>query len=142
MGGIASVAFTLVSGVEPKRELLAPRRSRTPPSPPEKSPESIQVGESLTTRLTEQSDENTRGGQGISVSPVAIRDIDPVMACNLVEIPAPQPRKKPARHPDRAQALDVGNLADGIGQLATDPTPVEARIVRDENPALESLQNI
>ena len=125
--------------MEPKRELLALPRSRTPPTLPEKSSEGVEVGESPPARLIEEPDQNTRGSQCISVGPVAIRDVDPVMPRNLVEVPAPQPGEKAARHLDRTQALDVGNLADGFGELPTDPTPVEARIVRHKNPALESL---
>ena len=128
--------------MEPKRELLTLPRSRTPPTLPEKSSERVEVGESLAARLIEEPDQNTRGGQGVSVCSVAIRDVDPEMSCNRVEIPAPQPGKKAARHTDRAQALDVGDLADGFGELPADPAPVEAHVMRHENPAFQSLQNI
>ncbi len=117
-------------------------RSRTPYTLAEKGSEGVEVGESLSARLIEEPDQNARSGQGISVGPMAIRNLDPEVPRNRIEISASKPRKKATDHLDRAQALDVGNLADGIGQLATDPTPVETRIVRDENPALESLQNI
>ena len=49
----------------------------------------MEVGESLPTRLIEEPDQDTRRGQGVSVSPVAIRDVDPEVPRNRVEIPAP-----------------------------------------------------
>ena len=70
-------------------ELLALPRSRTPPTLAEKSPEGVEVGESLPARLIEEPDQNARRGQGISVSPVAILDVDPEVPRNRVEIPAP-----------------------------------------------------
>jgi hypothetical protein len=62
----------------------------------------VEVGESLPARLIEEPDQKTRRGQGISVSPVAIRDLDPEVPCNRVEIPAAQPGNEPARHLNRA----------------------------------------
>ena len=70
-------------------QLLALSRSRTPPTLPEKGSEGVEVGESLPARLIEEPDQNTRRGQGVSVSPVAIRDVDPEVPRNRVEIPAP-----------------------------------------------------
>ena len=45
---------------------------------------------------------NTRRGQSIAVGPVAIREVDPVVARYRVQISAPQPREKSACHSDRA----------------------------------------
>ncbi len=95
--------------------MLALPRSGTTPAFAEKNSEGVEIGESLPAGLIEEPNQSTRGGQGISVGPVAIRDSDPIMPCKLVEIAAPQPREKAARHLDRAQALDVGNLTDGFG---------------------------
>ncbi len=83
-------------------QLLALSRSRTPPTLPEKGSEGVQVGESLPVRLIEEPDQNARRGQGVSVSPVAIRDVDPHVPRDRVEIPVPQPREEPPCHLDRA----------------------------------------
>jgi len=83
-------------------QLLALSLSRTPPTLPEKGSEGVEVGESLPDRLIEEPDQNARRGQGVSVSPVAIRDVDPEVPRNCVEMPVPQPRDEPPCHLDRA----------------------------------------
>jgi hypothetical protein len=49
----------------------------------------VEVGESLPARLIKEPDQNACRGQGISVRPVAILDVDPEVPRNRVEIPAP-----------------------------------------------------
>ena len=72
-----------------KGQLLALPRSQTPSTLAEKTSEGVEIGESLAARLIKEPDQNTRRGQGISVRPVAILDVDPEMPRNRVEIPAP-----------------------------------------------------
>lgn len=131
-----------VTGGAQERELLAPPCSRTLPPFSEKRSEGVEVGESLPPRFIEEAYQHARGGQGISVGSVAVRDIDPVVPRHCVEIPALQPREKAARHLDRTKTLDVGNLSYGLRELPTDETPVEARIMGHKNPALEVLHDI
>ena len=69
--------------------MLALAWSRTPSALAEKSSEGVEVGESLPARLIKEPDQNARRGQGISVRPVAILNVDPEVPRNGVEIPAP-----------------------------------------------------
>ena len=66
--------------------MLALPQSRTRLTLPEKFSERVEVGDALPTRLIEKPDQNTRCGEGIAVGPVAIRDLDPVVARNRVQI--------------------------------------------------------
>ena len=52
-------------------------RSRTPSTLTQKRSEGVEVGESLPARFIEEPDQNSRRGQSISMSAVAILDVDP-----------------------------------------------------------------
>lgn len=109
---------------------------------PEKNPQRMEVGEPLTTRLIQEPNQDTGGGQRIPVGPVAIPNVDSVVPGNRVEIPAAKAGEKSTGHLDRAQAFAAGHVADGLGKLPTHLAPVEACVVCDKNPALESVEHI
>ena len=122
--------------------MLALPRSRASSTPPEKRFEGVEIGESLPARLIEKPDQNPRRGQGISVSPVAILDIDPEVPRNRVEIPTPQPRDEPARHLDRAMRSTSGISPMASASCRLTKLQSKRILCATKMRAIESLQNI
>src|SRR5450759_1395574 len=87
--------------------------------------------------------QQTLGGrERVAGSPMAVRDLDPVVSGHVVERAARKLRKNLAGDFHRAEATPLQLAAGRARHLCRHESPIEGRVVRDEHVSLENTQQI